>query len=216
MEKSNFRDWTLTKINKAFGTEELETLDVLEEWLAFEHTCDAYEERTLKRIRQVLLMGIDAWNEVEVENKTISPIIGLTEIDSRKVSYFLERPLTHTVGNYELTGVVDGMIASGFRDPDAPYFCLSEFKKDEFKRELSGGTPSGQALVSMLVAQDLNADGFPVYGCYITGRHWYFIALKENKYAISKRYSADDNGIFDIFRIMLGLKHLVHQRLGIV
>ena len=211
MEKSDFRDWTLTKINKAFGTEELETLDVLEEWLAFEHTCDDYETRALKRIRQVLLMGIDAWNEVEVENKTISPIIELTEIDSRKVSYFLERTLTHTVGNYELTGVVDGMIASGFRDPDAPYFCLSEFK-----REMGGGTPSGQALVAMLVAQDLNADGFPVYGCYITGRHWYFIALKGAKYAISKRYSADDDGIFDIFRIMLGLKHLIHQRLGIV
>ena len=129
MEKSNFRDWTLTKINKAFGTEELETLDVLEEWLAFEHSCDAYEERYLKRVRSVLLLGVDGWNEVEVENKIISPIIELTEIDSRKMSYFLERPLTHTLGNYELTGVVDGMIASGYRDPEAPYFCLSEFKK---------------------------------------------------------------------------------------
>ena len=211
MEKSNFRDWTLTKINKAFGTEELETLDVLDEWLAFEHTCDAYEERYLKRVRSVLLLGVDGWNEVEVENKIISPIIELTEIDSRKVSYFLERPLSHTLGNYELTGIIDGMIASGFRDPDAPYFCMSEFKK-----EMGSGTPNGQALISMLVAQDINADGFPVYGCYITGRHWYFIVLKENKYAISKSYSADDDGIFDIFRIMLGLKEMIYKRLGIV
>ena len=81
---------------------------------------------------------------------------------------------------------------------------------------MGSGSPNAQALISMLVAQDINADGFPVYGCYITGRHWYFMALNENKYAISKSYSADDDGIFDIFRIMLGLKFIIHKRLGIV
>ena len=190
---------------------EVETLPELVAWLAFEHTCDEYETRYLNRVQKVLKLGIAGWNEVEVENKTITPIIELTEIDSREVGYFMERPISHTIGNYELSGVVDGLIASGFRSPKLPFFCLSEFKK-----EMSESQPNGQALIAMLVTQELNADGFPVYGCYITGRHWYFIVLKGAKYAISKSYSADDDGIFDIFRIMLGLKHLIHQRLGIV
>ena len=152
--------------------------------------------------------GIAGWNEVEVENKTITPIIELTEIDSREVGYFMERPISHTIGNYELSGVVDGLIASGFRSPKLPFFCLSEFKK-----EMSDSQPDGQALISMLVTQELNADGFPIYGCYITGRHWYFIVLKGLEYAISKSYSADDDGIFDIYRIMLSLKQTIYKRL---
>ena len=211
MEKSNFRDWTLDKIDEAFATEQVETLVSLEQWLSFEHTCDDYETRHLKRVRSVLNLGIDGWNEVEVENKTISPIIELTEIDSRQVGYFLERPLTHTLGNYELSGIVDGLIASGFRSPKLPYFCLSEFKK-----EMGDGNPNAQALIAMLVTQDLNHDGLPIYGCYIVGRNWFFISLEGKKYAISKSYTADDDGIFDIFRIMLGLKFIIHKRLGIV
>ena len=208
MEKSNFRDWTLDKIDDTFGLRQVETLPSMEEWLAFEHTCDDYETRHLKRVRSVVNLGITGWNEVEVENKTITPIIELTEIDSREVSYFMERPISHTIGNYELSGVVDGLIASGFRSPKLPFFCLSEFKK-----EMTDSQPDGQALIAMLVTQDLNSDDFPVYGCYIVGLHWFSIVLKGKEYAISKRYSADDEGIFDIYRIMLGLKQRIHHRL---
>jgi hypothetical protein len=39
------------------------------------------------------------------------------------MGYFLERRLSAIVGDYELSGIVDGMIATGFRDPAIPLFC---------------------------------------------------------------------------------------------
>lgn len=69
------------------------------------------------------------WNEVELENKLISPLILTARIDDEQIGYFLERQLKGNVGEYEFSGIVDGMIATGFRDPDIPFFCIHEYKR---------------------------------------------------------------------------------------
>ena len=77
---------------------------------------------------------------------------------------------------------------------------------NEYKRESDPtGDPRGQALIAMLAAQNLNNSGDIVFGCYITGKSWRFMVLENKTYAISKSYSADDEEIADIFRIMKGL-----------
>jgi len=53
----------------------------------------------------------------------------LAEIDDGQIGYFLERPLSATIGDYQLSGIVDGMIATGFREPDIPLFCMHEYKR---------------------------------------------------------------------------------------
>ena len=66
-------------------------------------------------------LGVDNWNEAELENKFISPLIVFVGFDNERFAYFLERELRGVVGDYELMGRVDGMIASGFRNPHQPY-----------------------------------------------------------------------------------------------
>ena len=213
MEKSNFRDWTLAKIDKIFGLEQIDEMPELDTWLAFEHTCTDYQKQLLKDLQETLKLGINDWNETELENKFISPLIVFTRIDCKKFSYFLERDLSAVIDNHHLTGRIDGMIATGFREPDHPFFCLNEYKKEHD----NSGDPAGQALIAMMVAQEYINNDHPIYGCYVVGRYWYFMALKDKKYAISNTYVAThDNEIHDIFRIILGLKHLINQRLGIV
>lgn len=203
MYKSNFREWTLDKIEETFGLQQVRRLPILEELLAHEYQADAYETRYLSNLSEkYLTLGGDNWNEVELENKFISPLIVFSDIANQKYSYFLERELSITLGEYELSGRVDGMIATGFRNPKIPYFCLSEYKRQTDPN----GDPTGQALIAMLVAQKINNNQKPIFGSYIIGRDWYFMALVDNEYAISKDYSCVADEVFDIYRILKGLR----------
>jgi hypothetical protein len=208
MQKSNFRDWTLDKIDDAFGTTQVDELPILNELLNFEYQVDDFETRYLSMLsKDYLNLGGDNWNEVELENKIISPTIVFSGIQNKKFSYFLERDLSTTIDEFDLSGRVDGMIATGFRSPKVPYFCLNEYKRQTDP----DGDPQGQALIAMLVAQKLNDNNNrnadrPIYGSYIIGRNWYFMALVGKEYAISKDYSCVDDEMFDIFRILKSLR----------
>ena len=77
----------------------------------------------------------------------------------------------------------------------------------EYKRQTDpNGDPRGQAVIAMIVGQHHNADNKPVYGCYIVGKSWHFMVLKGKEYAISNVFVGSDNEIFDIYRILKGLR----------
>jgi hypothetical protein len=211
MQKSNFRDWSLDLIDTTFGTAQIESLPILEELLSFEYTTDQFENHNLDILRKTYLnFGGDDWNEVELENKLISPIIVFAEIANQKYSYFLERELSGIIGEHDISGKVDGMIATGYRSPKVPYFCLNEYKRQTDPN----GDPRGQALIAMMIAQELNNNHNPLLGCYVIGRNWYFMALTGKQYAISKDFSCVDDEIFDIYRILKGLKVQIEKMIS--
>jgi hypothetical protein len=203
MQKSNFREWTLDKVDECFGLTQVGSLPILEELLAFQYEINDFEKSYLSILREdYVAFGGDDWNEVELENKMISPIIIFSRIQNKEFSYFLERDLAITIDEYELSGRVDGIIATGFRNPKKPFFCMSEYKRGTDPN----GDPKGQALIAMLAAQQLNENKKPIYGSFIIGRTWYFMALVGKEYAISGDYSCADDEIFDIFRILKSLR----------
>ena len=203
MQKSDFKEWTLDKIDDAFGLRQERRLPILEELLAFEYQADDYETRYLSGLSEnYIVLGGDDWNEVELENKIISPIIVFSDIANQQYSYFLERDLAVTIDDYELSGRVDGMIATGYRNPKVPYFCMNEYKRQTDPN----GDPKGQVLIAMLVAQQLNENTKPIFGSYIIGRNWCFMALVGKEYAVSKDFSCVDDEIFDIHRMLKSLK----------
>ncbi len=204
---SNFRDWTLEKVERLIGTKQVRHLLVLDEWLAYEHTVDAFEQQCLTSLREGYLLGGDDWNEVELENKFISPLFVFAKIDNERFSYFLERELSATINGQIVSGKVDGLIASGFRSPREPYFCLNEYKRGTDPN----GDPRGQVLIAMLAAQQANDNENPIFGCFIVGKVWSFVVLVGNEYAISTAYTCDGNEVFDIFRIVKGLRHMIDQ-----
>ena len=133
--------------------------------------------------------------------------MALVNFASKQSNFFAERPLSGLVENVEMSGKPDGIVASGFREPKTPYFCIQEYKKYKDPE----GDPAGQALAAMLVAQELNTHRFPVYGAYIIGYDWCFMALRGKQYAISPAYVATRNDVFDIFRILKVLKRKVAE-----
>ena len=208
MNKSNFRTWKLEDLEGTFGLQEQLKHPALDQLFAFQYTPTESEISYLNLLRNNYQNnGGEDWNETELENKFISPLFVLSQIDNRKFSYFLERDLAATVGDAELSGKVDGMIASGFRSPKKPFFCLHEYKRESDPN----GDPKGQALVAMLAAQTLNADGKPVFGCYVQGVNWRFIVLEGLDYSFSRKLVADTTDIFDIFRVVKALRHEIEQ-----
>jgi hypothetical protein len=184
-------------------------MNALDELLAFRYEVNDMEAWFLKELQSVYQLGGDDWNEVELENKFISPLIVLAKLNDERYSYFLERELQAVIGNYDISGKVDGMIATGYRNPKKPFFCLKEYKRQTDPN----GDPRGQALIAMLAAQNLNDNDDPIYGCYVIGRSWNFMALVGKEYAISNVYTCTTDELLDIFRILKGLRNIIEKKL---
>lgn len=201
----SFKECTLAQLEKTFGLEQEKTLSALETWVNGETVIADFERQVLLTLREHLLLNVHDWNETELAYNFIGPLMAFVNYSTKKFNFFAERPCGGTVEGIEMGGKPDGMIASGFREPKTPYFCFQEYKKDKDPE----GDPAGQVLAAMLVAQELHEHHFPVYGCYVKGRDWFFLTLQGKQYAISEPYIATRDDVFDIFRILKVLKQII-------
>jgi hypothetical protein len=209
MKTATFKEWDLDGLDEAFGLKQIWQSDLLVQWESNHEEISEFEKQYILNLQKTLIRGGKAWNEVELENKFISPMIVTANIDDERIGYFLERPLSGIIGEYQLSGMVDGMIATGTRNPHVPYFCLHEYKRHVENQ----GTPDGQVLAAMLVAREMNNNKLPIYGLVIIGLGWSFIVLQGNEYCISNNYSADGNDIFAIFKMLKALKQIIYKEL---
>lgn len=213
MQTATFKEWTLTKLDDAFGIQQIYNMDydLLKKWQDLSKTIDIsdFEKQTLLNLQRPLQWGGKGWNEYELENKFISPVFMAANFDDQVIGYFLERNLKGVVGDYELSGIVDGMIATGVRDPKKPFFCMHEYKRSVDNE----GQPDAQALAAMLVVQAEENGIKPIYGLYIVGLIWNFIVLHGKEYCISKNYDASNPEIFEIFAMLKALKHIIKTEL---
>jgi hypothetical protein len=209
LKNKSFRDCTLTFMDKAFKMREEKDLPVLSNWLNAPNELNEFERMQLIQHQELLDFNVHNWNEYELDVHFIGPIFSMVKFSSYEFNHFSQRELSGTVDTYFLSGKPDSIVASGRREPEKPYFACQEYK-----RELDpDGDPAGQALVAMLVAQQMDEEQKPMYGCYVVGSIWKFIALDTNrKYSISPDYSALTADVFDIFRILKNLKQIVIER----
>ncbi|CAK0763500.1 conserved hypothetical protein [Gammaproteobacteria bacterium] len=211
MKTASFKEWTLTTLDKAFALQQIWQCPLMDCWEqnALAGNIADSDKNILIKLQKSLVRGGRAWNETELENKFISPVIMTADIDDEQIGYFLERNLTHIIGDYELSGTVDGMIATGFRDPDVPLFCLHECKRSIENQ----GSPDAQVLAAMLVAREKNNNEIPIYGLFVVGLIWNFVVLNNHHYCISKSYNADDEEIMVIFNMLKTLKQIIRKEL---
>ena len=205
--KRAFSDWNKEELEGTFGLIRHRTLPALDEWFAASETqpVDALEQEMLHRLQELLIDHADAWNETELTEYFIGPMLALVNFNTPLFTIFAARPLAGIVGDYELYGAPDAMIATGHYSPKIPYFCFHESKKEDEPK----GDPAAQALSAMLVARELNHRAHPLYGVYVVGKLWHFMLLQQDDYCISKSFAADDEEIFEIFKILKALKAIL-------
>lgn len=200
-----FKECTLAKLDKTFGLKQIRDCPRLEAWLTQEADISEFERQVLQRFKEVLILNVHDWNEVELLQHFIGPVFTLVNFTTDKFNIFSERPFSGTVEGIELTGRPDGLIAKGTREPETPYFCFQEYKRHKDPE----GDPAAQALAAMLVAQEINEHQHPIYGAHVIGQSWYFQLLQGKEYCISLPYIATRDDLFDIFRILKVLKQIV-------
>lgn len=202
---ASFKEWKLSALDKRFGLKQVSESLTLTQWLAGEADITDFEREFLLHFKKNLQKNMFHWNEIELSMHFIGPLLSLVDFTTDNFNLFEERELRGKVDGEEMYGFPDGMIASGFREPEMPFFCLKEYKKETDPN----GDPVAQCLGAMLTAQTLNENEFPMFGIYIIGQNWSFMVLEGRKYAISSSYSASTDEIFDIFRRLKYLKNVL-------
>ncbi len=213
MKSFTFRQCTLGLLEKLFDIEQVESLPSLDGWMNQSAPITDFERQLIDYYQDTMRFNLQSWNEQELALNFIGPFMGILKFKSKKYNLFSERPLEETLTDVKgeavfLSGKPDGIIASGFRDPETPFFSFHEHKPEAE----SSGDPTAQVLAAMLVGQAKNNDKTkPMYGCYIIGQNWYFLILQQQQYAISTPLAATGNEILDIFRIMKALKTIIDK-----
>jgi len=206
----DIRSCTRAKLEGIFGLRKSVQSAVLDSWLQTEVALFDYEKAVLKSFQTELLLNSEAWNEHELSMNFIGPVLSMARFtELYRFKLFSQRKISAVITGLneeiELSGLPDGIIATGFWEPEIPMFAFSEYK-----RALdSEGDPAGQSLGAMLVGQSLNQKEMPLYGCYVVGHDWYFLVLEDKQYTISRDFSANTDEIFDILRILKGLKLII-------
>lgn len=210
VEKLNHYDGA--EVIERFNIEKQAECTVLDNWLDVSGTLTEIEHYILDTVRQdIILTGRD-WNEEELKMNFVALIFFVAKLNvPKKIQLFYERRLNGKVEGIGISVIVDGMLATptNANRPKMPYFFLQEFK-----RSLGDDhDPEGQMLAAMILAQELNKDGKPIYGCWLQGKFWNFTTLINKNYCVSRTYDASNMAdTQQIVLILRKLKDLISNR----
>jgi hypothetical protein len=210
--KKSFKYWKREDLYREIGLSAQPNMSILADWLSATTIVDSTELIFLDKLRQRALPFIDGWNEAELQIKFISKILDLVDFDlpNYRCNSFSERYISASVQHLTLYGFADWMVAEGETEPTHPYFFMHEYKP-EGEKQIDG---RGQLLALMLATQALNKDDYPIYGCFIHGRMWFFVVLNDLKYEISRAYIAtQSDDLQEIVKILKKQKEMIIARI---
>ncbi len=229
----SFKYWTRTDLADILGLKPKKKLASLKNWLQMESQFSLSSQETdyIEELRQEAEELIDYWNETELRENFIVFLIRLVKFRDKQNNFyhFSERYLsvnvvTKPLYDVKLFGYVDWLVARGQSKPKTPFFFIHEYKPEE-GRTIDG---RGQLLSEMYAAQILNQEppmptfanpkpkhyykDLPLYGIYISGRLWFFMALKGREYSISAAYDSMDKGdLQSIVKLLKAQKQLIYN-----
>ncbi len=207
METINFSKVNKDTLKMKLGLKRIERCPILDLWFERSKTTEItdIEDFMLQKYQKMMIRRVDEWNEFELSEHFLGPIMALVDFNTDYFSMFAERIFEVQTENFLLTGKPDMMVASGESEPISPYFCLQEYKRQTDPN----GNPLFQVISEMYAANQLNATQMPVYGISIIGVKWNFVVLKNNEYCTSYSLSADSDQMFDIYKILKALKDIL-------
>ena len=144
--------------------------------------------------------------------KFISQILPLGHLDDNNhfMTYY-EKPLSGEIDGIKLSVKTDFMVAKGVLDfHQNPYFHFHEYKPQGNPT----GDPMAQLLSAMLLAQEKNNNGKPIYGAEIMGQNWKFVVLQGREYCVSRSYdSIEMISLLEIIAILRKFRYILETEL---
>jgi hypothetical protein len=205
----SFKDWEAEEVELTFGINRLHSMPFIDSLKNIKLPENHPNKAILEDYRLEAFDLVDSWNEDEYKFMFISPFFKLVNLKSANYKVFTQRPMSVKYNNDQKTsdGLVEFMLAKGRQIPRKPHFFLHEYKPEK-RRD---NDPLGQLLIAMVAAQKLNLDDKPIYGIYVNGRNWFFVALEANQYAVSNPYVITTEDIFDLYAVLLYFKQLMDE-----
>ncbi len=189
-----------------FGLKKLignEKTALMSEWTKAETTLNEFEAYQFERKFQKAQGNIEWWHEEDLKMKFISFVLDIAYMEDDTENYisYFEKTISATVENTFLKVKTDFMLANGVMDkPKKPYFHFQEYKK----RKDPNGDPVAQLVEAFLIAQEVNQNGKPLYGCTVTGKYWEFFIMEGKTYCVSDGY--DSTKKEDLMKIIAMLR----------
>jgi len=130
---------------------------------------------------------------------------------TQTIRTFYDKTIFATVEGIFLKTTTDFMIAKGILDlAKNPYFHFQEYKREKDPH----GDPMAQLVEAFLIAQEINKNGKPLYGCCVVGRFWYFVVMQEKNYCVSMVYDCtDEKSLQQIIAILRKFEEVLLTRL---
>jgi hypothetical protein len=182
-------EWTVGLLTKTFSLSKvLENYFLLDDWLAVENKLNAQEKTELERIRLPLLKNFNSWNEETLKMKFIALLLDLVNYDEiGNFQTLFDAEIKGVVDGVELKCIADFTVAQTIEDLiESPCFYFHEYKRKKNRAD----DPIAQVLIPSLIAQEINDNATPIYGCYVIGEMWYFMLVNGREYAIDKGLNA--------------------------
>jgi hypothetical protein len=208
MIKKIFQDWTYEDIETVFNVRQIKKDALAEEWLNANYAFSETQLTELAELAELLLDSVNGWNEDELKFFFISPLVRMAKYEHERYKAFTQRPLgaIFEKEGYEANGRVEVLLAKGRLNPRNPYFFIHEYKPEKNR----DNDPLGQVLIAMMVAKYQNEQNFPVYGCYVSGRLWFFIVLHDSNYSVSRAYDATNmSDLQQILASLIDIKRII-------
>ncbi len=155
---------------------------------------------------------IKNWSEEDLKMKFISYILKLGHlVDDENFVSFFDKKLAGNVQGYALSVKADFVIAKGLMDfMQKPYFHFQEYKPNKNPT----GDSMAQLLEAFLIAQVINDDGKPIYGCEVNGSSWVFLTMENNNYCISKEFiCTNKDDLLQIIAILRKFREILETKL---
>ena len=203
----NFENWETQDLEMTFGLKRVKNMPLLNNWIDSNATFDDSARQRIEELRNSIADFADYWNEDELKMQAISLMLDIANFRHHQYTIFSQRTLSATVEGIEIGGRVDFMLASGYQKPIKPYFFIHEYKQER-KRE---NDPKGQLLSELLAAQQKNENKFPLYGCYVIGRNWFFMVLNGKEYGVSDGFMASQDSIYKIISMLRQVKVYIEK-----
>ena len=208
----SFQFWTQLDVEQNFGSSQTYVCPELDDLLAAKVDLTTEEKQQLDELSRQLDIMSFGWSEEDLKIQFIGPVLNFAKMAHRTYRIFFDYSIKADVNNETIGGKVDAVLAKGYFVPEAPFFFLQEFKREKGK----DNDPAGQLLAAMVVSQQLNGNFDVMYGCFINGRIWYFLALKGNQYSISRAFDSTSEDLYQVVAMLRKIKVLFEQKIQYV
>jgi hypothetical protein len=203
MKKYDFNTFTLKDTERLFQLRRNDDLPFMQDWV--NAPLIVPDEETLahmERLRKILLVWKDHWNESEARTRFSIPFLDLVGFNLPPFQTFSQKRVFVEKREYRIHGQVDWSVARGVEQTSPPIFFLHDQKR--FRKN---DDPLAQLLAAMMISKIVLKEKFIGMGAFVIDSQWQWVAVDNDVYAVSSPLSpAQPDGLLRIYSHLLWVK----------